>query len=137
MSDSSEYDSDDLAEDFEGLAVDNPPPRKYKCGVCKEVGDHFINDCPTAAETGQRTPYQGKRRCFGQYQCSSCLRLWVSSRSWANTQQACQDCKVYVYPHRQRSLYKPQGMDDVCDLDKNHQQQLCGRCHRLGHSCVQ
>lgn len=47
------------------------------------------------------TPYQGKKRCFGEYKCPKCKRKWMSGNSWANMGQECIKCHVNVYPHKQ------------------------------------
>lgn len=81
-----------------------------------------------------QTPYQGKRRCFGEYECPQCDRVWMSANSWANTGQQCQNCNIVVYPHTQRPLEKPEGLD-VGDPQKSHPQHLCEKCKRLGRFC--
>lgn len=48
-----------------------------------------------------RTPYQGKKRCFGEYKCSKCKRKWMSGNSWANMAQECIKCQIKIYPHKQ------------------------------------
>ncbi|XP_020792577.2 zinc finger CCHC domain-containing protein 24-like [Boleophthalmus pectinirostris] len=85
----------------------------------------------------KKTPYQGKRRCFGEYQCSQCSRKWMSANSWANMGQECTSCKINVYPHRQRPLEKPDGLDDHLDPDKAHLQHLCEKCKKMGRCCRQ
>lgn len=88
-----------------------------------------------AQDKGKRlTPYQGKRRCFGEYTCSSCNRTWMSGNSWADMGQKCKHCQIMVYPHKQRPLEKPNGMD-VSDMNIEHPQHLCEKCKRLGYSC--
>lgn len=47
------------------------------------------------------TPYQGRKRCFGEYKCPKCKRKWMSGNSWSNTGQECIKCHVNVYPHKQ------------------------------------
>ena len=47
------------------------------------------------------TPYQGRKRCFGEYKCSKCKRKWMSGNSWANSGQQCIKCHLMVYPHKQ------------------------------------
>lgn len=81
-----------------------------------------------------KTPYQGGRRCFGEYRCPECNRGWMSANSWANTGQQCQNCSIVVYPHTQRPLHKPDGLDKG-DVSKQHPQHLCEKCKRLGHFC--
>ncbi|KAJ8795090.1 hypothetical protein J1605_018677 [Eschrichtius robustus] len=51
------------------------------------------------------TPYQGKKRCFGEYKCPKCKRKWMSGNSWANMGQECIKCHINVYPHKQRGSY--------------------------------
>lgn len=54
----------------------------------------------------KKTPYQGTRRCFGDFKCPNCENQWSSGNSWANMGQECLDCCINVYPHRQvRFLY--------------------------------
>ena len=50
------------------------------------------------------TPYQGKKRCFGEFKCPSCHRKWMSGNSWANSGQMCVRCRIMVYPHKQVGL---------------------------------
>lgn len=47
------------------------------------------------------TPYQGRKRCFGEYQCPNCMRKWMSGNSWANIGQDCAKCHITVFPHKQ------------------------------------
>jgi len=47
------------------------------------------------------TPYQGTKRCFGEFKCPKCKRKWKSGNSWANVGQDCLKCKVMVYPQKQ------------------------------------
>ncbi|KAH7641622.1 zinc binding domain-containing protein [Dermatophagoides farinae] len=82
------------------------------------------------------TPYQGKKRCFGEFKCPSCHRKWMSGNSWANSGQMCVRCRIMVYPHKQRPLDKPDGLD-VSDQSKEHPQHLCQKCTQLGYYCRQ
>lgn len=81
----------------------------------------------------QHTPYQGDRRCFGEYECD-CGRTWMSANSWKNTGQRCQSCDTNVFPHTQKPLEKPDGLDKG-DPEKSHPQHLCGKCRQLGSFC--
>ncbi|KAJ8679960.1 hypothetical protein QAD02_015747 [Eretmocerus hayati] len=110
------------------------PPPDYMCHVCWAT-DHYIRDCPQAHPKGKGlTPYQGKKRCFGEYKCPKCKRKWMSGNSWANIGQECIKCHINVYPHKQRPLEKPDGLD-VSDQSKVHPQHLCEKCKRLGYYC--
>ncbi|GBM51201.1 Zinc finger CCHC domain-containing protein 24 [Araneus ventricosus] len=80
------------------------------------------------------TPYQGNRRCFGEYRCPKCNRKWMSGNSWANMGQECTNCRINVYPHEQRPLNKPGGLD-VSDENKEHPRHLCEKCKKLGYNC--
>lgn len=51
------------------------------------------------------TPYQGKKRCFGEYKCPKCKRKWMSGNSWANMGQECIKCHINVYPHKQVNAF--------------------------------
>ncbi|KAJ8037404.1 Zinc finger CCHC domain-containing protein 24 [Holothuria leucospilota] len=80
------------------------------------------------------TPYQGWKRCFGEFKCSKCLRTWMSGNSWADMGQECTTCKINVYPHKQRPLNKPDGLD-VSDENKPHLTHLCEKCKVLRRNC--
>ncbi|XP_031640239.1 zinc finger CCHC domain-containing protein 24-like isoform X2 [Contarinia nasturtii] len=109
-------------------------PKDYMCHICFSK-DHFIRDCPLARrKTEGRTPYQGKKRCFGEYKCTKCKRKWMSGNSWANMAQECIKCQIKIYPHKQRPLEKPDGLD-VSDQSKLHPQLLCEKCQDLGYYC--
>ncbi|XP_011329776.1 zinc finger CCHC domain-containing protein 24-like isoform X1 [Ooceraea biroi] len=129
----------DLAEHFTDLALNDRkpmkrPPSTYLCHLCFNKG-HYIKDCPQARPKGEGlTPYQGKKRCFGEYKCSKCKRKWMSGNSWANMGQECIKCHINVYPHKQRPLEKPDGLD-VSDQSKVHPQHLCEKCKTLGYYC--
>ncbi|XP_076757555.1 zinc finger CCHC domain-containing protein 24 [Xylocopa sonorina] len=110
------------------------PPSSYLCHLCFKKG-HYIKDCPQARPKGEGlTPYQGKKRCFGEYKCPKCKRKWMSGNSWANMGQECIKCHINVYPHKQRPLEKPDGLD-VSDQSKVHPQHLCQKCKTLGYYC--
>ncbi|XP_012944177.1 probable cyclin-dependent serine/threonine-protein kinase DDB_G0292550 [Aplysia californica] len=130
----------DLAENFSDLTLSpdrrtsKRPPSSYLCHLCFTKG-HYIKDCPQARPKGEGlTPYQGKKRCFGEYKCPKCKRKWMSGNSWANMGQECIKCHILVYPHKQRPLEKPDGLD-VSDQSKVHPQHLCEKCKMLGYYC--
>ncbi|XP_030834918.1 uncharacterized protein LOC578332 isoform X2 [Strongylocentrotus purpuratus] len=132
----------DLADQFNDLSLisvndrkpGKRPPPTYLCHLCFNKG-HYIKDCPEARPKGEGlTPYQGKKRCFGEYKCPKCKRKWMSGNSWANMGQECIKCHINVYPHKQRPLEKPDGLD-VSDQSKEHPQHLCEKCKALGYYC--
>ncbi|KAL1493997.1 hypothetical protein ABEB36_009672 [Hypothenemus hampei] len=127
-----------LTEQLAELVLDRRalkrPPAQYLCHLCFQKG-HYIKDCPQARPRGEgKTPYQGKKRCFGEYKCPKCKRKWMSGNSWANMGQECIKCRINVYPHKQRPLEKPDGLD-VSDQSKVHPQHLCQKCKKLGYYC--
>ncbi|KAK2725922.1 zinc finger CCHC domain-containing protein 24-like [Artemia franciscana] len=129
---------DHLADHFSDLSLDpkqmKRPPLTYLCHLCFKKG-HYIKDCPQARPKGEGlTPYQGKKRCFGEYKCPKCKRKWMSGNSWANCGQECIKCHINVYPQKQRPLEKPDGLD-VSDQSKVHPQHLCEKCRVLGYYC--
>lgn len=129
----------DLADHFTELElVDRKPtkrpPPSYLCHLCFKK-DHYIKDCPQARPKSEGlTPYQGKRRSFGEYMCPKCKRKWMSSNSWANMGQECKKCRINVFPHKQRPLEQPDHLD-VSDQSKVHPQHLCEKCKLLGEYC--
>ncbi|XP_008319665.1 zinc finger CCHC domain-containing protein 24-like isoform X1 [Cynoglossus semilaevis] len=101
----------DLSLSSEPRKPNKRPPPNYLCHLCFNKG-HYIKDCPQARPKGEGlTPYQGKKRCFGEYKCPKCKRKWMSGNSWANMGQECIKCHINVYPHKQRPLEKPDGLD--------------------------
>lgn len=77
------------------------PPSGYLCHLCFGPG-HFIKDCPESKPKGEGlTPYQGKKRCFGEFKCPKCKRKWLSANSWCNMGQECIKCRINVYPSKQ------------------------------------
>ena len=99
--------------------------------VCSVLSHYFMQSRPR--EKGI-TPYQGQKRCFGEYFCPTCNKTWMSGNSWANAGQLCRGCGFNVYPHKQRPLEKPDGLD-CSDLRKEHPQELCQKCRELGTYC--
>ncbi|XP_022087446.1 uncharacterized protein LOC110977524 isoform X2 [Acanthaster planci] len=101
----------DIADQFSDLSLSpidrkmgRRPPPTYLCHLCFNKG-HYIKDCPQARPKGEGlTPYQGKKRCFGEYKCPKCKRKWMSGNSWANMGQECIKCHINVYPHKQVRL---------------------------------
>jgi len=112
--------------------------------------------------TGQGlTPYQGKKRCFGDYKCANCSHRWSSGNSWADMSQDCKKCGTKVYPFKQvtapclpgwettlfhhlslLNLSKFQTQleksEDSGDSSKEHHpQHLCEKCRKLGFYCRQ
>ncbi|XP_072524011.1 zinc finger CCHC domain-containing protein 24-like [Salminus brasiliensis] len=93
----------DLSLTSEPRKPSKRPPPNYLCHLCFNKG-HYIKDCPQARPKGEGlTPYQGKKRCFGEYKCPKCKRKWMSGNSWANMGQECIKCHINVYPHKQKS----------------------------------
>uniref|UniRef100_A0A8C5CTI4 Zinc finger, CCHC domain containing 24 n=1 Tax=Gadus morhua TaxID=8049 RepID=A0A8C5CTI4_GADMO len=91
----------DLSLSSEQRKPSKRPPPNYLCHLCFNKG-HYIKDCPQARPKGEGlTPYQGKKRCFGEYKCPKCKRKWMSGNSWANMGQECIKCHINVYPHKQ------------------------------------
>ncbi|XP_018903906.2 zinc finger CCHC domain-containing protein 24 [Bemisia tabaci] len=129
---------EELTDKFEEINLEpktyKKPPENYMCHLCFQKG-HYITDCTLARPKGDgMTPYQGKNRCFGEYRCSKCKRKWMSGNSWANMGQECIKCRINVYPHKQRPLEQPDGLD-VSDQSKVHPQNLCEKCKNLGYYC--
>uniref|UniRef100_T1IUJ0 Zinc finger domain-containing protein n=1 Tax=Strigamia maritima TaxID=126957 RepID=T1IUJ0_STRMM len=46
----------------------------------------------------KKIPYQGIKRCCGQFECPECDKTWTSGNSWANMGQKCYVCLIMVYP---------------------------------------
>ena len=81
------------------------------------------------------TPYQGNRRCFGEFKCPRCNREWQSGNSWANTGQKCENCKgKFVYPHSQTKLEKSDKIDKI-DRSKKHPKDKYQTFKQLGRRC--
>uniref|UniRef100_A0A7E4VN90 CCHC-type domain-containing protein n=1 Tax=Panagrellus redivivus TaxID=6233 RepID=A0A7E4VN90_PANRE len=83
------------------------PPANYQCRICHQAG-HYINDCPVRYNSTYQelTPYQGRRRCYGEFSCPQCFRKWTSTNSVANEAHSCIKCHIPVFPHKQLSVEK-------------------------------
>ncbi|CAJ0936100.1 unnamed protein product, partial [Mesorhabditis belari] len=99
---------DDI-RDFELLLCSpkKAPPNKYQCHICYQTG-HYISDCPQRFNGAydELTPYQGRKKCYGEFQCQQCKRKWTSQNSVANEAQSCIKCHVAVFPHKQLPVEK-------------------------------
>ncbi|CAG0894913.1 unnamed protein product [Darwinula stevensoni] len=78
------------------------------------------------------TPYQGKKRSFGRYNCPKCSSEWYSANSWANMGQSCRNCDINVYPCNQWRLLRGKQKH----RGKPHLEDLCEKCETLGVSCT-
>ena len=58
----------------------------------------------TSSDINSRTPYQGRNRCFGEFRCQGCMKVWKSAKSRANESQTCTNCHRQVYPQKQKSF---------------------------------
>uniref|UniRef100_A0AC35TL34 Zf-3CxxC domain-containing protein n=1 Tax=Rhabditophanes sp. KR3021 TaxID=114890 RepID=A0AC35TL34_9BILA len=83
------------------------PPIKYQCHICYQNG-HYISDCPSRFNSPfeELTPYQGRKKCYGEFQCQQCKRKWTSQNSVANEAQSCIKCHISVFPHKQLPVDK-------------------------------
>ncbi|KAI6216159.1 Zinc finger CCHC domain-containing protein 24 [Aphelenchoides fujianensis] len=83
------------------------PPARYQCHICFNTG-HYISDCPMRFNSNyeELTPYQGRKRCFGEFTCNQCKRRWTSQNSVANEAQNCIKCSLPVFPHKQLPVEK-------------------------------
>lgn len=114
-------------------ACPSPSTTAAMSNVTAVLASTFPLNASTEIRTGL-TPYQGRKRCFGEFKCKQCHRKWMSGNSWADCFQLCKKCQNIVYPHKQRSLERPDGLD-VSDQSKEHPQNLCGKCRQLGYYC--
>ncbi|CAL4141057.1 unnamed protein product [Meganyctiphanes norvegica] len=61
-----------------------------------------------------KTPYQGRHKSFGEFECRNCNNSWMSASSWANWYQGCYDCGSKVYPWRQtKHVSKPGAIENI------------------------
>ena len=81
--------------------------------------DHPQTQKPENNAGPNLTPYQGQKRCFGEFKCHKCKRKWMSGNSWANTSQQCIKCRLPIFPVKQRPLERPDGLD-VSDQSRIH-----------------
>ena len=112
------------------------PPADYLCHICFRKG-HFIQDCSQARPREEGlTPYQGTKRCVGEFTCTKCKRKWTSGDSWANVAQPCTKCEIMVYPRKQRPPFKKKN-EELVELVDSHLQHLCEKCKIQGFCCYQ
>ncbi len=76
------------------------------------------------------TPYQGRKQCFGIFECM-CSNTWASAYSWSNTPQMCIECDMWIYPHRQYKLKQKKRNNYAT----SHIQSLCGKCKYRYQPC--
>jgi hypothetical protein len=85
------------------------------------------------------TPWRGDQghRVFGEFRCTKCNKRWSSAATYCDKQQACQKCKVWVYPYAQHPLCRKDGSDDDDDNERRpHDMANCQKCRELGRCCV-
>ncbi|CAF0962332.1 unnamed protein product [Brachionus calyciflorus] len=46
------------------------------------------------------------KKCFGEYECNSCMKKWKSANTYINIPQECSKCHTLVYATKQNSLSK-------------------------------
>merc|ERR1712035_16826 len=91
------------AADYKKIKGRKVPPN-YLRHLCFKKGHHIEEHLQAQPKTKGLTPYQGKKRCFGEFRCAKCERSWTSSNSWANCGQECMRCRISVYPHKQSKV---------------------------------
>ncbi|KAG8135193.1 hypothetical protein E2320_008232 [Naja naja] len=106
----------------------------YQRDGVKHLLKEHTSTMPVSKGSEKEVSSSRKKRCFGEYKCPKCKRKWMSGNSWANMGQECIKCHINVYPHKQRPLEKPDGLD-VSDQSKEHPQHLCEKCKVLGYYC--
>jgi hypothetical protein len=102
------FSADEIAQFSQLLSCPKKaPPPKYQCHICYQSG-HYISDCPMRFNCPyeELTPYQGRKKCYGEFQCQHCKRKWTSQNSIANEAQSCIKCHVTVFPHKQLPVDK-------------------------------
>jgi hypothetical protein len=85
------------------------------------------------------TPWRGDQghRVFGEFRCTKCNKRWRSAATYCDKQQACQNCKVWMYPYAQRPLERKDLSDDDEDNERRpHDMVNCQKCRELGRCCV-
>ncbi|VDK77542.1 unnamed protein product [Litomosoides sigmodontis] len=106
------FSSDEIAQFTQLLcSPKKAPPSKYQCHICYRTG-HYISDCPMRFNSPyeELTPYQGRKKCYGEFQCQQCKRKWTSQNSVANEAQSCIKCHISVFPHKQLPVDKAVSM---------------------------
>ncbi|CAD5226238.1 unnamed protein product [Bursaphelenchus xylophilus] len=102
------FSQDEIAQFAELLcSPKKTPPTRYQCHICYNTG-HYISDCPMRFNSPyeELTPYQGRKKCYGEFTCHQCKRRWTSQNSVANEAQSCIKCHVPVFPHKQLPVDK-------------------------------
>ncbi|CAD5219498.1 unnamed protein product [Bursaphelenchus okinawaensis] len=102
------FSQDEIAQFAELLcSPKKTPPTRYQCHICYNTG-HYISDCPMRFNSPyeELTPYQGRKKCYGEFTCQQCKRRWTSQNSVANEAQSCIKCHVPVFPHKQLPVDK-------------------------------
>lgn len=83
----------------------NPKKQNRRSYPVQQVSRMMQNNVNVnGSMSNQNTPYQGNKRCFGEYSCQRCNKQWKSANSRSNESQRCTSCGQQVYPMKQRSL---------------------------------
>ena len=103
--------------------------------ISRDSSDDSSDDRPRRRDSSSGSSSDGTgpdKKKFGSYQCPKCKRKWESANSWRKYGQKCQKCNIYVMAYKRRKLKFSGNIDPT----KPHPMELCGKCQKLGRSCV-
>lgn len=77
------------------------------------------------------------RVCIVRYTCENCFRRWNSANGNLNDYQLCKNCLQKCYPgsHKWEEPNKLGNQNRETYI--SHNSELCGKCIRLGYSCME
>ncbi|GAA5817156.1 hypothetical protein MFLAVUS_010698 [Mucor flavus] len=75
--------------------------------------------------------------CIVRYTCPTCCRRWHSANGNLDDYQICKNCyeKCYPGPYKYQAPNKKGNQNPETYIP--HNTELCGKCIRLGHSCME
>ena len=112
-----------------------------ECEYCgDEVFAYYVHDL---CRSCQDWPCRCEIRVYGWYRCQKCSKIWESAYAYQEKGtgyqlygQECKRCGANNYPYRTEPLLKPDNDEERhTDMNKNHIQELCGKCKNKKHPC--
>ncbi|KAI9301136.1 hypothetical protein BJ944DRAFT_234188 [Cunninghamella echinulata] len=87
--------------------------------------------------TGKKVPIAPKYVRVVKFGCENCGRRWASANGSLTDYQLCKTCYTECYPtgHTIKPPNKRGNMNQ--ETYAKHNPDLCGKCYRLGFSCMQ
>ena len=121
-------DHDDLKKRYDDLNKNYNYMNNYYINLNND-NNNLNKEFPNNCKYFEKEP--NNKKWFGHFCCKKCDNKWQSAHSYYAYYQQCKKCKNDIYPFILQELEKGNS-----DGDKQHEQDLCGKCKELGYSCI-